>query len=119
VVAAYPVLEHRAGRTGRWLRANRIKAALLLALVETVLVVVDVLQWRWVLLIAALVFAFHFFVGRRARYDWFRQLSWTVVVSQTLPVLVPVVAVVLGTLLVLALLAAAIVVVALVFFGRR
>jgi hypothetical protein len=48
-----------------------------------------------------------------------RQLSWTAAISQTLPVLVPVLFVVVGTLFVLGILAAAIVVLALVVFGRR
>ena len=81
--------------------------------------VANVLQWRWALLIAALVFAFHFFVGRRSRHDFLRQLSWTAAVSQTLPVVVPFVAVAVSTLFVLAVVGAAIVVLVLLLLGRR
>ena len=118
-MAAYPVLEHREGRTSRWLRDHRTRIAFAVALVETVLVVANVVQWRWALVVAAAVFAFHFFVGRRARFAALRQLSWAAAVSQTLPVLVPVVAVLLGTLVVLGIVAAAAVILALVLFGRR
>jgi hypothetical protein len=118
-VATYPVLEHRESRSNRWLRENRLRIAFGLAVVETILIVVNALQWRWALLLAGLVFAFHFFVGRKIRYESIRQLSWTAAISQTLPVVVPVLLVVVSTLVVLGILAAAIVVLALVVFGRR
>jgi hypothetical protein len=118
-VATYPVIEHRAGRAGRWLRANRMRLAFGLAIVETALVVASVLQWRWAVLIAAIVFAFHLFVGRRARWETIRQLSWAAAVSQTLPVLVPFAFVVVGTLVVLAIVGAAFVVLVLFLLGRR
>ncbi len=118
-MTTYPVLVHRERRASRWLRENRLRVAVLVALLETALVVANVVQWKWVLVVAGLVFAFHFFVGRRARYQPVRQLSWTAAASQSLPVLVPLVAVALGTLLVLAVLAAAVAVLAFVILGRR
>ncbi len=118
-MTAYPVLEHRQRRTTRWLRENRLRVAVLVALVETGLVVVDVLAWRWAVVAAGAVFAFHFFVGRRTPYDTVRQLSWAAAVSQTLPVLLPLVAVAASALVVLAVLVAAAVVLTLVIFGRR
>ena len=96
-----------------------MRVALLVALVETSLVLANVLQWRWAVLIAAVVFAFHFFVGRRTRYASVRELSWAAAVSQTLPVVLPFALVVVGTLVVLAVVAAAVLVLALVLFGRR
>ena len=118
-MATYPVLEHRETRTSRWLRENRLRLAFIVALVETALIVGGVLGWFWALAIAALVFAFHFFVGRRIRFEAVRQVSWAAAVSQTLPVLVPFIALVVGTILVLFVIAAAVVVLALVVFGRR
>lgn len=118
-MATYPVLEHRAGRTSRWLRENRIRIALSIAIVETILVVTSVLQWRWALLIAGAVFAFHFFVGRRARFASIRELSWTAAISQTVPVIIPFVVALVSALVAVAIVAAAIVVLALVFLGRR
>ena len=118
-MATYGVLEHREGRTTRWLRENRLRIAFLVALAETVLVVANVVQWRWALLVAGLVFAFHFALGRRARFGFLRQASRAAAVSQTLPVLVPLIALVVSTLVVLAIVAVAFVVLALVVFGRR
>ncbi len=118
-MASYGVLEHRESRPSRWLRGNRLRVAFLIALVETALIVLNVVSWYWALALAAIVFLFHFFVGRRARYEWLRQLSWTAAVSQTLPVLIPFVALVVGAFLVLAIVAAAVIVLAYVILGRR
>ncbi len=118
-MATYPVLEHRQSGSNRWLRENRLRVAFGIAIAETILILVNALQWRWALLLAGVVFAFHYFVGRKVRFESVRQLSWTAAISQTLPVLVPVLLVVVGTLFVLGILAAAIVVLALVVFGRR
>ncbi|MDQ3993227.1 MAG: hypothetical protein M3265_00325 [Actinomycetota bacterium] len=118
-MSAYPVIEHRTGRVSRWFRANRIRVAFLVAVVETILVVTNLVQWRWALLIAGAVFAFHFFIGRRARFAWLRQLSWTAAVSQTLPVVIPVAVGATIAVAVLAIVGGAVVVLALVFFGRR
>lgn len=96
-----------------------MRLAFLLAIVETALVVASVLQWRWALVIAATVFAFHAFAGRRARYETIRQLSWAAAVSQTLPVLVPVIAAAALALAILVIVAAAFVVLVLFFFSRR
>ena len=113
------MLEHRASRTGRWLRANRFRLAFVIALAETVLVVTSGIQWRWVLLIAGAVFVFHFFIGRNVRWETVRQLSWAAAVSQTMPVIVPVLVATAVTLVILGTVAAAIVVAALFFLGRR
>ena len=118
-MATYPVLEHRASRTSRWLRTHRFRLAFLLAIAETALVITNVLSWRWVLLIAAIVFAFYFFVGRRFRNSTLRELSWTVALSQTMPVLVPVFVALAFTLAAVAVGILAIVVVAVLFLDRR
>jgi hypothetical protein len=118
-VSSYGVLEHRESRSSRWLRGNRLRVAFLIALVETILVLTNVIGWYWALAVAALIFAFHFFIGRRLRWEWARQLSWTVAVSQTLPVIIPIVALVVSAVLVVAIVAAALAVLAYVIVGRR
>jgi amino acid transporter len=119
VTSGYPVIEHREGRVSRLIRENRLRVAFLVALVETALVLTDVIGWFVALAIAAAVFAFHFFIGRKAKHEPVRQISWAAAVSQTLPVVVPIVAVVVSALLVLAVVAAAVVILAFVVFGRR
>ena len=118
-MTTYPVIEHGTTRAGRWLRARRLRIAFAIAVVETLLVVTNVLGWFAVLAIAALVFAFYLFVGRKTRFDTLRQLSWTAAVSQLLPLTVPFVVLALGTLVVVAVIALFVVVGALLFFGRR
>jgi hypothetical protein len=118
-VVTYPVVEHRSTRAGRWLRARRLRIAFVIAIVETLLVVTNVLGWFAVLAIATLVFAFYLFVGRKTRFDTLRQLSWTAAVSQLLPLTVPFVVLALGTLVLVAVIALLVVVGALLFLGRR
>jgi hypothetical protein len=120
-VATYPVIEHRTTRAGRWLRARRLRIAFAIAVVETILILppIDALGWFPVLAIALIVFAFYFFVGRKSRYDTLREVSWTAAASQVLPVFVPVVVVILGTLVIIAIVALLVVVGALLFLDRR
>jgi uncharacterized membrane protein len=118
-VSSYGVLEHREGRSSRWLRGNRLRVAFLIALVETILVLTNVISWWWAVLLALLIFVLHYFVGRKARAEWIRQLSWTAAVSQTLPVVVPFVALVVSVFLVIGLVAAGVVILAYIILGRR
>lgn len=120
-MAAYPVIEHRTSRRGRWLRAHRFRIAFLIAVVETLLILppIDVLGWFPVLAIAVVVFALYFFVGRKSRFDTVREVSWTAAASQIVPVVVPVVVVIVGTLVVIAVIALLLVVGALLFLDRR
>ena len=59
-MATYPVVEHQSTRTGRWLRARRLRIAFVIAVVETLLILppIDALGWFPVLAIAVAVFAF-------------------------------------------------------------
>jgi hypothetical protein len=120
-VATYPVIEHRTTRAGRWLRTRRLRIAFAIAVVETILILppIDALGWFPVLAIALVAFAFYIFVGRKSRFDTVRELSWTAAASQVLPVFVPVVVVILGTLVIIAIVALLVVVGALVFLDRR
>ena len=85
-----PVLEHGESRTTRWLRQRRLRVALLIGFVETLLVLFNDLGWFWVLAAAVVAVALHFFVGRRLPYETLRQVTWTAAVSQIIAVLVPV-----------------------------
>lgn len=88
-MATYPVVEHRESRMGRWVRPRRLRIALFVGLVETLLVLLNGLGWFWVLGAAVLGVGFHFFVGRRARFHSVREISWIVAVSQLIAVVVP------------------------------
>jgi hypothetical protein len=118
-VSAYPVLEHGQSRLGRWLRARRLRLALLIGASETLLILFSSATWRWALVLAALIFAFYWFVGRRTTHDSVHQISWTLALSQAFPVLVPVVAVLVGTLVIVALVFLAIIMLGLLYLDRR
>ena len=118
-MASFPVLEHRASRTSRWLRAYRLRIALVIAVAETILIATNVLQWRWAVLLAAAAFAFYVLVGRRTSRPAVRQVAWTAALSQAIPLLVPLV---LGTITVVAIaivVVFAVVVVAMLVLDRR
>jgi hypothetical protein len=72
-----------------WLRRYRLRIALAIAVVETVLLLAgSVHVWELVLLGIAAV-AFHLTVGRNLRAPLLRQLSWIVAFSQGLVALLP------------------------------
>lgn len=118
-MTAYPIVEPRHSRLGRWFRARRLRLALLLGALETLVIVFTDATWRWAVLVAALIFAIYWFVGRKTRHDSIHQVSWTAAASQIMPVLVPVVAVLVGTLVIVALVFLAVVMLALLYLDRR
>ena len=85
----YPVVEHRESRTGRWLRERRLRIALVVGVVESILVLTSQIRWFWVLGLFLLFAAVYFVVRRRVENETVRQLAWTAAFSQVLPFLVP------------------------------
>jgi hypothetical protein len=119
---AYPhehVLEHGSSRGGRWLRANRLRIALGIALIEGLLVVLHAISWWVALLIAAAAFGFYVVAGRESRLDVVRQASWIAAASQALVVLVPVLVIVVSWLAIFALVVLAGVALVLLLSDRR
>ena len=113
------VLDHRTSRTGRWLRARRLKLALWLAVAEGILVVFDVIPGWTALLAAAVVVALYLFVGRQVRSDTFRQVTWIAAASQICVALVPVVAFIVGALALIVVAILALIAAAALFADRR
>ena len=94
----YPVLEHGASRTGRWLRERRTRIALWVAVVEGVLIVFGQVPVWLALVAAVLALAFYVLVGRELASDTARQATSIAALSQALVALVPVVVFLVGTL---------------------
>ena len=116
---SHAALEHGTSRTGRWLRARRVRIALWIAVAEGILIVFDVISGWLALLAAAIAILFYLLVGRELRADTVRQSSWILAASQVLVALVPVLVFVVGALAVIAVgLLAALALVAL-FADRR
>jgi hypothetical protein len=93
-----PVLEHGSSRTGRWLRARRVRIALWIAVIEGLLVVFHAISWWVAVAIGVIVVVGWFGVANRLRSDTVRHLWWIAAVSQALVVLVPILVAVVGTL---------------------
>jgi hypothetical protein len=92
-------IDHRTTRTGRWLRAHRVRLALGIAVVEGIIVAFrgDVSRWT-VIAIAIPLLAVYVFWGRHARSDALRQAAWIAGASQALAVVVVILAFLLNWL---------------------
>jgi hypothetical protein len=113
------VLEHGTSRSGKWLRQNRIRFALAIAVSEGVLVAFEVIDWLPALLVATLLMLFYFAYGRKLRWDWAREASWVAATSQAFVALVPVLVIVVGTLALIGVAVIAVVALFLLFTERR
>ena len=92
-------LEHGTSKTGRWLRARRVRIVLWIAVLEGILVALthDFTKWT-VVAIAIPVLAVYVFWGRNARSYTARQVAWIAGASQALAVVVAVFAFLLSWL---------------------
>jgi hypothetical protein len=115
----HPALEHGTSRTGRWLRARRVRVALWIAVIEGVLVLFDVIPEWAALVTGAAVIAFYLFIGRELPSDTGRQISWIAALSQVCVALVPVLVFFIGVLAVIALALLAVVALVALFADRR
>ncbi len=114
-----PVIEHGSTRGGRWVRERRLQLAVGLALLEGVLVAVDVIQ-AWVAIVLALaMLAVYFGWARAQSAEWIRESAWVVAVWQALVLLVPVLVIVVGTLALVAVAALAVLALVALFADRR
>ena len=113
------VLDHGTTRSGRWLRARRVRIAAWIALLEGLLVVVHVLPRLPVFAVAAIAILVYLSVGRGARSDLLRQASWIAAASQALAVLVPVLLIVVTWAAVTAVVILAVVALIALFADKR
>jgi hypothetical protein len=112
------LVEHGSSRTGRWLRARRLRIALWTAVIEGLLVVLHVISWPIALIVAVAVILVYFSAVSRLRSDVARQIGWVAAVSQALVALVPVLLIVVGTLALILVAVLAVVALILLFSDR-
>jgi hypothetical protein len=112
-------IEHGSTRMGRRLRVNRLRIALLVALVEGILVLVGSIDWWVVVLLAVAAVALYVLWGRTASREEVRELSWVLAVSQVAVVLVPALALVLTAFAVVAPVLIAVVALVVLLRDRR
>ena len=67
-----PVIEAGESGRGHWLRERRLRLALLIGLVESLLVVWGGLGWFWVLALAAAAVVLYIFAARGVRFHALR-----------------------------------------------
>ena len=85
-----PVIEAGESGRGHWLRERRLRLALLIGLVESLLVVWGGLGWFWVLALAAVAVVLYAFAARGVRFRALREITWIFAASQLIAVIVPV-----------------------------
>jgi hypothetical protein len=112
------VIEAGESVRGAWLRERRLRLALLIGLVESLLVVLGGLGWFWVLALAAVAVALYLFVARGARFHALREVAWILAASQLIAVIVPVLWVVAKALAIAILVVMAIGLLALLLMDR-
>ena len=112
-------IEQGANRLGRALRENRLRIALLVALVEGILVLVGEIPWWSVVVVAIVAVVLYVSGGRKADRGEIREISWIFAVSQVAVVLVPVLALVLTAFAVVALVIVAVVALVVLLRDRR
>jgi hypothetical protein len=114
-----PAIEHGSTRGGRWLQDRKLKLALGLAVLEGLLVAVDVIS-AWVAIVVAIAALVAYFGWARGQsVPWLRDTAWVVAVWQAVVLLVPVLVVVVGTLALVAVAAIAVVALVALFSDRR
>lgn len=101
-MAVEPVIEHREGRGSHWLRERRLRIALLIAFVESLLVLFSEHGW-WYVVGAAIVAVALYFVARRTSSRLAHEITWILATSQLISVFVPVLWVAVKALAILAL----------------
>jgi hypothetical protein len=92
------VIEHGETSVARTLRRQRLRIALVIAVVEGILVIADVIPWWLVLSLALLGLVAYTAVGRTSGRADVRNITWIAAVSQLIVVLVPIAAVAVGIL---------------------
>jgi hypothetical protein len=112
------IVEHRQGASARWMRDRRVRLALLVAFVESLLVLFSAHGWRYVLIAAVLAVLAYWFVGRRSSGVVY-EVTWVAAASQLLAVLVPVLWVLVKTLAIIVLVGLALFLLAALLLDRR
>ena len=113
------IIDHGVNRLGRTLRDNRLKLALLIAVVEGILVLLGEIEWWIVVLVAIGACVLYLGRGRTAARQELREGSWILAVSQLAVVLVPALALALTAFAVVALVLIALVVLVILLRDRR
>jgi hypothetical protein len=118
-VSAHEVVaEERTSRAGSWLHERRLRLALLIALVESLVVLLGGLGWFWVVGLA-LVALVLYYLGGRTRSQTMHEATWVFAASQLIAVVVPILWELVKFLAIVALVLMALVLLAFLLLDRR
>ena len=93
MVSGAEAIEHGSTTSGRWLRARRVRIVLWMAALEGIVVAVAPSVSRWTIaIVAILAVALYVAAGRNTRWDLGHQVSWILAASQSLAVVVVILA---------------------------
>ena len=112
------VAEERTSRAGSWLHERRLRLALLIALVESLVVLLGGLGWFWVVGLA-LVALVLYLLGGRTRSQTVHEATWVFAASQLIAVVVPILWELVKFLAIVALVLMALVLLAFLLLDRR
>jgi hypothetical protein len=115
----YPIVEHGETRTSRWLRERRLRIALAIGVIESILVLTSQIRWFWVLGLFLLFAAVYVVVRRRVENETARHVAWTAAFSQVLPFVIPLLWGLVEFVAIAVLVVVALVVAALLLLERR
>jgi hypothetical protein len=111
-------IEHGATRGSRWLRERRLKAALIIAAVEGLLVVLDVIP-KWVAFGVAAAVLLGYLAYARNLDGTRREIGWIAAASQAFVVLIPLLVLIVGTVALIAVGILAVLALVFLFADRR
>ena len=111
-------IEHRQSASALWLRERRLRLALLVAFVESLIVLFSDHGWWYVVGACFIAVLAYWFIGRR-RSGVVYEITWVAAVSQLLAVLVPVLWVLVKTLALIVLVALAVFLLAALLLDRK
>ncbi len=124
-MSTYEVIDERGrpvrpggSRPARWLRTHRVKIALLAGAAMTLAIIFTQATWWWAVLVALVVFAFYAFVGRRARSQMVRQVSWIAAAAFVLPVVLPIVGIFVTTIAIIGIVAFVVIIALMLLLDR-
>jgi hypothetical protein len=112
------VIEHRETRPRRWLRERRVAIAAWIAVIEGLLFIVHVIPRLPTLAVAVVIVVGYFWLGQRLRPGAGREIFWIAAVSQAFVMLIPLLAIVVGTLALIAFGVLAVLALVLLFASR-
>jgi hypothetical protein len=112
------VVEHRQSASALWMRERRLRLALLIAFVESVIILFSEHGWWYVAGAAVISILAYWFIGRR-RSGVIYEVTWVAAVSQLLAVLVPVLWEVVKLVAVIVLVALAVFLLAALLLDRK